>query len=111
MKYISILILAKLMFCGIDEQKKEWEKEYLASQPTYFNRAPIVHKKPMKGVYDPNTWTGLKTSLHEAAFKVAHFYVEIFDFADKNIDDIVGHGELLDIYEHYGWPKFDDYDN
>ena len=39
----------------------------------------------------------MATELHEAAYKVAKYYVEIFDYADRNVDDKISSGEISEI--------------
>ena len=48
----------------------------------------------------------MATELHEAAYKVAKYYVEIFDYADKNVDDKISSGEISEIIQMHNWPKY-----
>ena len=50
----------------------------------------------------------LKTELHEAAFKIASYYVRVYDFMDKDIDDSISKKEIKDIYENFHWAMFPD---
>jgi Ca2+-binding EF-hand superfamily protein len=47
----------------------------------------------------------LETELHEAAYKVAKYYVEMFEYMDKNIDDYIDVSELKEVYEKHHWAK------
>ena len=48
----------------------------------------------------------MATELHEAAYKVAKYYISIFKYADKNCDDVVSAQELGDIITNHNWPKY-----
>lgn len=100
MKKLIFFILNSLTNCRPDGIKVEGWKEHN-------NRIP-AHPHAKIESEEPAEPTSKVTSLHETAYKVAKYYVEIFYFADQNFDDKVDKGELKELLEKHGWPRYDD---
>ena len=70
----------------------------------YGNRVPLRDHNVAVVAESPEE-NKMKTELHTAAFKVAKYYVDMFEYMDKNIDDKISVDELMDVYEHHHWAK------
>ena len=92
----AALLMMMTMYTLTKKEEEEEPKPQFAKH--YGNRIPSHPKDGLKDLEDKKN-DGLKTELHEAAFKIAHYYVRVFDFMDKNIDDYIDHAEISEIYE------------